>query len=60
MGDLLRRVGLHPWDDVGVLLECEAWALVAEAFADYLRWNTGSQRNRSVGVPEPVLMPTSA
>ena len=39
---------------MGVLLERERWAFVAEAFADHLRWNTSSQRNRGVGVAEAM------
>lgn len=47
-------VGLHAGDHVGVLLEREGWALVTETFADHLRRNPSSQRNRGVGVSEPV------
>ena len=58
--DRLSCLGLHARDDVGVLLEREGWALVSEAFADHLRRYPSSQRNRGVGVAEPVVMPTSA
>lgn len=49
-----RGVGLHAGDDVGVLLERERRAFVAEAFADDLRRNASSQRDRGVGVAEAV------
>ena len=39
---------------MGVLLERERWAFVAEALADHLRGYSGSQRNRGVGVAEAV------
>ena len=42
---------LHAGHDVGILAEGEAWAFVAEAFADDLDWHVGAERDRGMSMP---------
>jgi hypothetical protein len=51
---------LHAGHDVGVLAEGEAWAFMAEAFADDLDRHVRTEGDRGMSVPQVMIMPTSA